>query len=87
MGRLGSKVGGGAWCAKVNDHAQYFHIDLGYVNKIRRLGIQGKERITRHPTLGEAWVTNFTLAYSIDSFAWTNHNDAAGPKVNCFVTY
>ena len=81
MGRLGAKVGGGAWCAKDNNNAQYLQVDLGHVTKIRRLGIQGKEGISRHPMLDEAWVINFTLAHSVDGFSWTNHEDAGGPKV------
>ena len=81
MGRLGAKVGGGAWCAKSNDIAQYLQIELGHVTKIRRLGIQGKEGVSRHPALEKAWVKSFTVAYSVDGFAWTSHQDASGPKV------
>ena len=81
LGRLGSKVGGGAWCAKINDNAQYLQVDLGHLTKIHTLGIQGKEGVSRHPTLQVAWVKTFTVSHSVDGFAWTSHNGAEGPKV------
>ena len=81
MGRLGSKVGGGAWCAKNNDNAQYLQIDLGHVNQIHSLGIQGKEGVSRHPTVESAWVKSFTVSYSVDGMEWTNHEKDGVLKV------
>lgn len=81
MGRLGAKVGGGAWCAKNNDNAQYLQIDLGHVNQIRSLGIQGKEGVSRHPTVESAWVKDFTVSYSVDGMEWTNHEQDGVSKV------
>ena len=83
MGRLGAKVGAGAWCAKSNDNAQYLQIDLGHVNQIRSLSIQGKEGVSRHPTVESAWVQNFTVSYSVDGFWWTEHEENGVVKV-CF---
>lgn len=81
MGRLGAKVGAGAWCAKSNDNAQYLQIDLGHVNQIRSLGIQGKEGVSRHPTVESAWVKNFTVSYSVDGLTWTDHEEDGVSKV------
>lgn len=81
MGRLGGRVGGGAWCAKSNDNTQYLQVDLGYLAKIQGLAIQGKEGVSRHPTLEAAWVKSFTLSHSVDGFSWTSHNGTEGPKV------
>lgn len=73
MGRMGSKVGGGAWCAKNNDNTQYMQIDLGHVNEIHSLGIHGKEGVSRHPTVESSWVKSFTLSHSVDGMDWTDH--------------
>ena len=81
MGRLGAKVGGGAWCAKNNDNAQYLQIDLGHVNQIQSLGIQGKEGVSRHPTVESAWVKSFTVSYSMDGMEWTDHEPDGVSKV------
>ncbi|KAL9983324.1 hypothetical protein ACROYT_G005476 [Oculina patagonica] len=81
MGRLGAKVGAGAWCSKNNDNAQYLQIDLGHVNQIRSLGIQGKEGVSRHPTVESAWVKNFTVSYSVDGWKWTDHEEDGVSKV------
>lgn len=84
MGRLGAKVGGGAWCAKSNNNSQYLQIDLGHVNRVRSIGIQGKEGVSRHPTLESAWVKNFTVSHSIDGVRWTDHEEHGVSKV-CFI--
>ena len=84
MGRLGAMEGGGAWCAKNNDNMQHLQIDLGYVRKVRSLQIQGKEGISRHPTLESAWVKNFTLSHSVDGITWTNHKEDGSLKVCSF---
>ncbi|XP_022786019.1 uncharacterized protein LOC111326318 [Stylophora pistillata] len=81
MGRLGAMEGGGAWCAKNNDNMQHLQIDLGYVRKVRSLQIQGKEGISRHPTLESAWVKNFTLSHSVDGITWTDHKEDGSLKV------
>lgn len=81
MGRLGAKVGGGAWCTKNNDNAQYLQIDLGHVNQIRSFGIQGKEGVSRHPTVESAWVKDFTVSYSVDGMEWTDHEQDGVSKV------
>lgn len=81
MGRLGSREGGGAWCAKSNDNMQYLQIDLGHVSEVRSLQIQGKEGASRHPTLESAWVKNFTVSHSVDGITWTDHKDFGILKV------
>ena len=85
MGRLGAKEGGGAWCAKSNDNAQYLQIDLGHVSEVRSLRIQGKEGVSRHPTLESAWVKNFTISHSVDGMTWTDHKEDGILKVCLFV--
>ena len=81
IGRLGSKVRGGAWCAKNNDNTQYLQIDLGHVNQIHSLGIQGKEGVSRHPAMESAWVKSFTLSYGVDGMEWTDHKEDGVSKV------
>ena len=87
MGRLGAKEGAGAWCAKSNDNAQYLQIDLGHVSEVRSLRIQGKEGVSRHPTLESAWVKNFTISHSVDGMTWTDHKEDGILKVCLFVCW
>lgn len=84
MGRLSAKEGGGAWCAKNNDNTQYLQIDLGHENQVHSLGIQGKEGVSRHPTVESAWVMSFTVSFSVDGMEWTDHKqDGHGVSKVC----
>ena len=76
LGRLGASEGGGAWCAKDNNSAQFLKIDLGRMSKITHVEVQGKGQKSILPNLATAWVKTFALGYSTDDWLWTAHRDS-----------
>ena len=69
-GRLGANVGGGAWCSKQNNNAQFLQVDLGYMRKLTHVELQGKSGKSTLPYLDQAWVKEFSLSYSKDGYLW-----------------
>ena len=76
FGRLGASKGGGAWCAKDNNSAQFLKIDMGRMRKITHVEVQGKGTKSILPNLAKAWVKTFTLGYSSDDWFWKAHKGA-----------
>ena len=69
-GRLNTFIGGGGWCARETNTKQYLQVDLTEVHKITNIVMQGKYA---GPVEIQGWVTKFSVTYSYDGIAWSQH--------------
>jgi len=54
-----------AWCAGIADTEQYLKVDLHYPHVLEVIATQGL-----HATGLEAWVSSYTVEYSLDDVEW-----------------
>lgn len=73
-GRMGTKIGQGAWCAAASDANPFLEIDLGFEHSINGMVIEGKHRLASDQ-LGEAWVREFLISFSTTREKWNNVTD------------
>ncbi|CAH3022884.1 unnamed protein product [Porites evermanni] len=67
LGRLGRTKRGryiGAWCARHNNHNQWFKVDFGLPMKITKIDTQGRQDYGQ-------WVTRYLLSSSQDGIHWS----------------
>ena len=67
LGRLGRGKRGryiGAWCARHNNHNQWFKVDFGQPMKITKIDTQGRQDYGQ-------WVTRYQLRSSLDGIHWS----------------
>ena len=77
LGRLGQVKHGrfvGAWCAKHNNHLQWFKCDFGRPMKITKIATQGRQDTNQ-------WVTSFYLSSSQDNVHWEMYKFRSAYKV------
>ena len=70
--RQGSTTG--AWSAKTNDLNQWIQADLGSVQSVSGVVMQGRNAVPQ-------WVTNYRVQFSVDGNSWSNIVDANGQNV------
>ncbi|XP_020631503.1 uncharacterized protein LOC110068467 [Orbicella faveolata] len=77
LGRLGQVKHGrfvGAWCARHNNHLQWFKCDFGRAMKITKVATQGRQDTNQ-------WVTSFYLSSSQDNVHWEMYKFRSAYKV------
>lgn len=77
LGRLGQVKRGryvGAWCARHNNHLQWFKVDFGRPMKVTAVLTQGRQDTNQ-------WVTSFYLSSSQDNVHWETYKFRSGYKV------
>jgi len=73
-GRLGRNIGHGGWCAAASDANPFLEIDLGMEHLINEIVTEGKHRLSSDH-IGEAWVTEFLIAFTTTRELWNNVTD------------
>lgn len=77
FGRLGQVKHGrfvGAWCARHNNHLQWFKVDFGRPMKITKVATQGRQDTNQ-------WVKSFYLSSSQDNVHWEMYKFRSAYKV------
>ena len=77
LGRLGRPKRGayvGAWCARHNNHNQWFKVDFGRPTKITKIATQGRQDTNQ-------WVTAYYVSSSMDGIHWSMFRFRSGDKV------
>jgi len=80
LGRLGRTKRGryiGAWCARHNNHNQWFKVDFGLPMKITKIDTQGRQDYGQ-------WVTRYLLSSSQDGIHWSMYRYKSNDKVACY---
>ncbi|EDO32326.1 predicted protein, partial [Nematostella vectensis] len=67
--RLNGRMGGGAWCSRVNDKKEFLQVNLPHLHNISAVIIQGRAGKE------EAWVTKLSVEYSLDGNRWERHSE------------
>ena len=83
LGRLGQVKHGrfvGAWCARHNNHLQWFKCDFGRPMKITQVATQGRQDTNQ-------WVTSFYLSSSQDNVHWEVYKFRSAYKVTMIKTF
>ena len=83
LGRLGQVKHGrfvGAWCARHNNHLQWFKCDFGRPMKITKVATQGRQDTNQ-------WVTSFYLSSSQDNVHWEMYKFRSAYKVMMIETF
>ena len=81
LGRLGRAKRGayvGAWCAKHNNHNQWFKVDFGRATKITKIATQGRQDTNQ-------WVTRYTVSSSLDGVHWAMYRYKNSDKVSVVI--
>jgi len=68
--RLNTFIEGGAWCARETNTNQYIQMDLFELHKITNIIMQGKYSGVVEE---QGWVTRFSITYSNNGIAWSQH--------------
>lgn len=71
---ISSNSGTGAWSPKVSDKNQYVEIDFGVPRYVAAIKTQGENG-------AENWVTNYSVAYSLDGGVWNYVTEGHQPKI------
>lgn len=81
-GRLGLVKKGqyiGAWCARHNNHNQWFKVNFGRILKITKIDTQGRQDYRQ-------WVTKYQVSSSLDGVHWSLYryksNDMVGKNAH-----
>ena len=81
-GRLGLVKKGqyiGAWCARHNNHNQWFKVNFGRILKITKIDTQGRQDYRQ-------WVTRYQVSSSLDGVHWSLYryksNDMVGKNAH-----
>ena len=77
LGRLGRPKRGayvGAWCARHNNHNQWFKVDFGRPMKITKIATQGRQDTNQ-------WVTRYMVYSSLDGIHWAVYRFKSNDKV------
>ena len=67
LGRLGQIKRGqykGAWCARHNNHNQWFKVEFSQIMKITKIDTQGRQDAGH-------WVTKYQFSSSLDGIHWS----------------
>ena len=64
----------GAWCAKHNNHNQWFKVDFGRPMKITKIATQGRQDASQ-------WVTRYLVSSSLDAVHWAVYRFKSNDKV------
>ena len=78
LARLGRTKRGryvGAWCARHNNHNQWFKVDFGKPMKITKIVTQGRQDYGQ-------WVTRYLLSSSQDGVHWSLYRYKSNDKVD-----
>ncbi|KAL9978603.1 hypothetical protein ACROYT_G016139 [Oculina patagonica] len=60
--------GYGAWASKTDDDKQWLQIDFGELVQVTKVATQGRQN-------SDAWVTKYTLSYSVDGMHWAEYKE------------
>jgi hypothetical protein len=79
--RLHNTYGHGAWCSKLNDPQQFLEIKLSRLHRISRVATQGRFPVPGCE-VGDAWVTQYSIEYSVDGYSWQFYKESGVNKVS-----
>lgn len=70
--RLDTKIAGGGWCAARNNISEFLQVDLKDQYNLTKIILQGRGV---EDVRDSAWVSKFSLEYSMDGIKWKKHTE------------